>query len=671
MTKSKNMAKNVLMVLFVVFLMASCTNNGTVTVTSPDENVEVVFSLNEKNPEYSVTYKGKDVVLNSAMGFVLKDQNPLTSNFEITGTTTNTYDNTWEQVWGEKQFIRNHYNELQIDLQEVDGDQRKMSVYFRAFDNGVAFRYEIPEQESMENFVIMDEVTEFAMAGDHTAWWIKAYQPDRYEYLFTESAISEMDTVHTPLTMKTTNGLYVSLHEANLIDYASYTVVSKSDNKLVTGLVPWSDGTKVKTGAPLKTPWRTIQIAEKPGDLITNYMVLNLNEPNKLADLSYIKPSKYMGIWWGMHIGKYTFWESPDLGATTENAKMYIDFASEHGVPLLLIEGWNKGWTPQWYMNRMHQFSFTESVDAFDLEEVVEYGKERGVNLIGYHETGSNLISYLDQVDDGFALYRDLGIHDIKIGQVGSKLNMKEWHHGQFGVNYYRTILKKAADNKLAVNFHEPIKDTGERRTYPNMMTREGGRGMEYDAWSDGNPPNHLATIPFTRLLAGPMDFTPGIFDIMIKYREGRRVHTTLAKQLAAYVVVLSPTQMMAGLPENYEGHPALKFLLDVPVDWYDTKVLNAEIGGYVTMVRKDKASDDWYLGSVTNEKARDFIVDLSFLDEGKQYKAEIYADGEDCDLETNPTAIDISEKVVDANTQLNIKLAAGGGQAIRFTPVQ
>ncbi|WP_199898014.1 glycoside hydrolase family 97 catalytic domain-containing protein [Marinilabilia salmonicolor] len=516
------MIRNLFLVLMSVVVLASCSQ-GKVTVQSPDGNINVSFGLHETKPQYSVSYKGQEVVLNSAMGFILKDQAPLTEGFEITGSEVTSYDNTWEQVWGEKQFIRNHYNQLRVDLQETAEAGRQMSVFFRVFDNGVGFRYEIPEQEGMEDFVIMDEVTEFAMTDDHTAWWIKAYQPDRYEYLFTRSGISKMDTVHTPLTMQTADGLYLSLHEAALVDYASYTVVSMPGNKLVTGLVPWADGTKVKTSAPMKTPWRTIQIGEEPGDLITNYIVLNLNEPNKLEDHSYIKPSKYMGIWWGMHIGKYTFWESEDLGATTENAKRYINFASEHDVPLLLIEGWNNGWTPAWYENRMHQFSFTESVDDFDLKEVVEYGNKRGVKLIGYHETGSNLISYLDQVDDGFALYREIGIHDIKIGQVGSKLNMKEWHHGQFGVNYYRRILKKAAENKLAVNFHEPIKDTGERRTYPNMMTREGGRGMEYDAWSDGNPPSHLATLPFTRLLAGPMDFTPGTFDIMIKYREGRR----------------------------------------------------------------------------------------------------------------------------------------------------
>lgn len=661
--------KNVFLCILAAFVV-SCSNSG-LKVKSPDNKVVVKFSLEDSKPVYSVHFNGKEIVKPSAMGFILKDAVALDGNFELVAQKTSAFDETWEQVWGEKQHIRNNYNELIVDLQEKDGNKRKMSIVFRVFDYGIGFRYIIPEQEGLDSIIIMDELTRFNMPEDCKAWWIKAYQDNRYEYLFNETPISKMDTVHTPLTMfQEKNGVYLSLHEADLTDFASYTVASLKDGSLKTDLVPWSDGTKVKTKAGMKTPWRTIQLAEKPGDLITSYLILNLNEPNKLEDLSYIKPSKYMGIWWGMHIGKYTFWESPDLGATTKNSKMYIDFASKHGIPLLLIEGWNKGWTTEWYLDGMHEFSFTKSVDAFNLKEVVEYGRSKGVELIGYHETGSNLINYLAQIDTGMALYRDMGIHNIKIGQVGSRLNMKEWHHGQFGVNYYRFVLKKAAEYKMAVNFHEPIKPTGERRTYPNMMTAEGARGMEYDAWSTGNPPNHTATIPFTRLLAGPMDFTPGIFDVLIKYRGHTRVHTTVAKQLALMVVLYSPTQMLADLPENYEGHPAFKFLLDVPCDWYDTQVLNAEIGQYITTVRKDRNSEDWYLGSLTNEKAREFTVDLSFLDKGKKYRAEIYADGDSAHWETNPLPVSITNKEVDNTGKLNIKLAPGGGQAIRFTPL-
>lgn len=662
----------VLLLLGIVGLLStSCGNSHDVDVLSPEGNIKVRFELKDGTPFYSVSHKDARVVEPSAMGFLFQKEAPLNGDFTIVNTVTSSHDETWEQAWGEKQFIRDHHNELQVDLQEQGENQRKLKIIFRVFNDGVAFRYVIPEQDGVDNLVIMDELTEFVMPDDHKAWWIKAYQPERYEYLFNETLISEMDTVHTPLTMKTKDGLYLSLHEAALVDYASYTVASLDGNRLKTDLVPWSDGTKVRTGTPVETPWRTIQIAEKPGDLITSYMVLNLNEPNKLDDISYVQPNKYMGIWWALHIGKNTFWQGADHGATTENSKYYIDFASEHNIPLLLIEGWNPGWTQEWYLDAMHEFSFTEGVPGFDLTEVVEYGKERDVKLIGYHETGSNLINYLDQIDEAFDLYQEHGINDIKIGQVGSRLNMKEWHHGQFGVNYYAKVLQKAHEHQLAVNFHEPIKPTGLRRTYPNLMTGEGGRGMEYNAWSDGNPPEHETIIPFTRLLAGPMDYTPGIFDVMIKYREGRRVHTTVAKQLALYVLVHSPTQMLADLPENYDGHPAFQFLLDVPVDWYDTQVLDAEIGEHVTLVRKDKHSDDWYLGSVTNKKSRDFTFDLSFLDEGKKYKAQIYADGQDADWETNPTPVDIKEMEVDSNTELNVKLAPGGGQAIRFVAVQ
>ncbi len=374
-----------------------------------------------------------------------------------------------------------------------------------------------------------------------------------------------------------------------------------------------------------------------------------------------------MGIWWGMHIGKYTFWESEKQGATTENARKYIDFASEKGIDHLLIEGWNKGWTPSWYQNAMHMFSFTQCADGFNLEEVAKYAQSKGVHLIGYHETGSNLINYLKQIDDGMALYEKLGIQDVKIGHVGSRLNMKQWHHGQYAVNYYRYVLKKALEHHLTVNYHEPIKDTGERRTYPNMLSREGARGQEYDAWSDGNPPSHMCTLPFTRLLAGPMDFTPGIFDLETKQGYGRKVHSTLAKQLSYYVTIYSPIQMLADLPENYKDHPAFTFLQEVPTDWEDTKVLNGEIGEYVTIARKDRHSDDWFLGSMTNEKNRSFSFDLSFLTKGVDYMAEVYSDASGTTWENNPMGIAISKLKVNSETKLPAELGAGGGMAIHF----
>lgn len=664
--------KSLLILVTVAFLFScTATQNQSETVSSPEGKNSIQFELVNGVPYYSVSNNGKAVINPSKMGFVFSDDDTFNSNFEIINSQTSDFDETWEQVWGEKQHIRNNYNQLSVMLQEQNGKKRKMEIQFRAFDDGVAFRYIFSGNGTKDSLFIMDELTEFALAEDGDAWWIPAYRDNRYEYLYEKSPVAELDTVHTPLTLKSKSGLYLSLHEACLLDFSSMTLAQTEGNTLKCDLVPWSDGVKVKIDGSFKTPWRTVQIGDTAGDLITSYLILNLNEPNKLEDTSYIRPSKYLGIWWGMHISKYTFWEGEKHGASTKNSKMYIDYAQKLGIDRLLIEGWNKGWTQAWYENLMHEFNFTTCTDDFDLEELVKYGDAKGVKLIGYHETGSNLINYLSQIDEGMALYQKMGIHDIKIGQVGSRLNLKEWHHGQFGVNYYRYVLKKAAEYKLAVNFHEPIKATGERRTYPNMMSREGACGMEYNAWSEGNPPNHTLILAFTRLLAGPMDYTPGIFDLDEEQGfNNRKVHTTLAKQLSYYVTLYSPIQMLADLPDNYLGHPAYQFLADVPVDWADTKVLNAEIGEYITTIRKDKYSNDWFLGSMTNEKARAFTIDLAFLGEG-EYEAQIYADAPGITWENNPEEVVISTQKVNSETSLPLVLAKGGGAAIRFKKME
>ena len=664
--------KIISLIALALAIISGCNEKVTQQeLSSPEKKNTVRFELIDGVPYYSVKHGDTDVINPSKLGFEFKNQDELTSGFKIVETEVSSFDETWEQVWGEKQFIRNNYNQLGVTLQETTGEKRRLEIQFRAFDDGVAFRYLFPKQGITDSLFIIDEVTEFNFAHSGDAWWIPAYHEQRYENLFTKSPVSELDVVHTPLTIESESGLFLSVHEANLVDFASMVLEQTEGNSLVCDLVPWSDGTKVKTTAPFKTPWRTIQIGETPGELITSYLILNLNEPNKLEDTSWIQPHKYLGIWWGMHIGKYTFWESPTHGATTENAKMYIDYCEELNVSHLLIEGWNKGWTPNWYENAMHMFSFTESTPDFDLEEVVSYADSKGVSIIGYHETGSNIVNYKKQIDEGMGLYNELGIHDIKIGQVGSKLNMKEWHHGQFGVNYYRFVMDKAAKYKLAINFHEPIKDTGERRTWPHMLSREGARGMEYNAWSEGNPPGHGVILPFTRMLAGPFDFTPGIFDLDIEQGYGRKVHTTLAKQLAYYVTIYSPIQMLADLPEYYTNNPAFKFLQDVPVDWEDTKVLNGEIGEYITTVRKDRHSNDWYLGSTTNKKVREFDVELSFLEDGATYEAQIYADAPGITYENNPEKVEISSIEVTRNTVLPIRLVEGGGMAVRFKKLQ
>jgi alpha-glucosidase len=666
------MLKKIILPAFLVALTvvgnAQAQKSKSYELASPGGINKIKFELVNNAPKYAVSHGKTEVITPSDMGFLLKNNEDFSSNFEVTGVKNSTFDETWEQVWGEKKNIRNHYNQLVVQLQQKDKNKRKLEIQFRAFDDGIAFRYVYPKQETKDSIFIMDEKTTFNLKEDGKAWWIPANRENRDEYLFKDAPVSTLDTVLTPLTIESKSGLKLSFHEANLKDFASMTLVNTTGTQLKSDLVPWSDGVKVRVKDTFTSSWRTLQIGENSGDLITSYLILNLNDPNKLGNTSYFKPYKYFGIWWGMHIGKYSFWESPIQGATTKHAEEYIDFTAKEGFHHLLIEGWNKGWTPAWYENRMHMFSFTKSADNFDLEKVVEYGNKKGVALIGYHETGSNLINYLKEVDDAFALYKKLGMHSVKIGHVGSKLNMKENHFGQFGVNYFRYILEKAAQYDLAVLYHESIKDTGERRTFPNMVSREAARGQEYNAWSEGNPPNHLTIIPFTRLLSGPMDFTPGIFDVEVKQGyPGKRVHGTTAQQLALYVTIYAPIQMMADLPENYEGKPALQFLKDVPTDWEDTKVLEGKIGEYITTVRKDRNSADWFLGTITNEKARDVEVSLSFLDKNATYEAQIYADAEGTDETHNPSAVAISKKTVKASDVLKLHLGGAGGAAIRF----
>jgi len=649
--------------ILIAFISIACTTKTPDDqVKSPDGNLVVNVWVEQGRPYYSASYKGEAIIRTSALGLVLMNGDSLSNDLVISAVNRKSFNETWEQPWGEERLVVNHYNEYAGTFIEKEGNKRTFQIIFRVFNDGLGFRYIVPEQPNLHEFTIMDELTEFVMADNYTAWWIPAYRDNRYEYLFTKSSINKMDTVHTPLTMEAKNGVHLSIHEANLTNYAAMTLAALGDNRLKCDLIPWSDGTKVKTAAPMQSPWRTVQVGDNAGDLITSRLILNLNEPNKLKDLSWVKPMKYLGIWWAMHTNKYTFWESPNHGASTKHSMEYIDYCKKLGIDNLLIEGWNTGWTPDWYKNRLHVFNFTQCANDFDFKKVTDYARENHVNIIGYHETGSNIDNYLNQIDKAMQMYKDAGMHSVKVGQVGSRLMLKEWHHGQYGVNYYKKVLDKALEYQLAVNFHEPIKPTGLQRTYPHLISQEGARGTEYDAWSEGNPPEHTVILPFTRMLGGPMDFTPGIFKIKTTH-----VHTTLAKQLAFYLTIYSPIQMLADLPENYIGHPAFKFLKDVPVNWETTKVINAKIGEYFTVVRKDIAGNDWYLGSITNEKPREFVIDLTFLDPGRKYRAEIYADAKDAEFDVNPEAYEISQKEVDNSMHLTIKLAKGGGQAIRF----
>lgn len=666
----------VLLIISTTLLFYGCESGQRKkhSIASPDGAIHLNFSVKNDTAFYSVLKDGKVVIDQSKLGFVLDQIDDLSGGFQMENVEKSSFSENWEQPWGEKREILNHFNQLTVHLTEKAGLKRKLDIVFRVFNDGVGFRYVFPEQENLTEFRILNELTEFNLPGDYEAWWQPAYRPDRYEYLYKKNRLSEVtDTMHTPLTMEVNDSLFISIHEANLTDYASMTLFNKKGNILECDLVPWSTGIKVYANTPFQTPWRTIQIAEKPGDLISSYLILNLNEPNCLEDVSWIKPAKYVGIWWEMHINKSTWSEGARHGATTQNVKRYIDFAAANNMKGVLVEGWNLGWNTEWWKDGSG-FDFTTPFADFDIQEITEYAASKGVELVGHHETGGAIDNYEAQMESAYAFYEKYGVNFIKTGYVNPNgMNGKEWHHSQFGVRHYRKSIETAARHHIMLDIHEPIKDTGIRRTFPNIMTREGSRGMEFNAWSTdgGNPPEHETILPFTRLLAGPMDFTPGIFNISIPENKDNQVNTTLAKQLALYVVIYSPLQMAADLPENYVDQPAFRFIREVPVDWDDTRVLNGEIGEYVTIVRKDRNSDCWFLGSITDEQVRVFTVNLDFLDHDARYKAVVYSDGPQAHYKNNPLAIQIEEREVTSEQSLTINLAPGGGQAISFEKLE
>lgn len=656
-------ALHIIFFLAVAVIHSAC--NDVFRVSSPNGEISVEFQIKEGEAYYRVYKENQLLISDSRLGFRLKDQTDLADGFSVTDFNRFSKDNTWSQPWGEVKNIRENYNGLLLTLEQSDTKSRKINVVFKVFDDGVGFRYKFPEQDNLDELVITEELTQFNLVQDMDAWWIPAYgEATDYEYLFENSKVSSLDqNVHTPLTMESGDSLFVSIHEAALVDFAAMTL-KPSGTQLKADLVPWSTGESVITKAPAKTPWRTIQIAGTAGDLITSYLILNLNEPSKIEDTSWITTGKYGGIWWGMHVNTQTWGSGPMHGASTQNVKEMIDFAADHSLAGVLVEGWNEGWDNDWSAGN---FDFDKPYQDFDIEEISRYATEKGVCIIGHHETGGNVPNYERQIEDAFRFCNQYKIPAVKTGYVAKKINGKEWHQSQYSVNHYNYVTELAAKYKLMLDIHEPVKATGLRRTYPNLMTREGARGTEYEAWSEGNPPEHTVILPFTRCLAGPLDYTPGIFDINIKSRPDNRIHTTLAKQLALYVTIYSPWQMVADLPENYLNQPAYQFINDVPTDWEETKVLNAKIGDYLTVVRKDRVSDDWYLGSITDEDPRNLTIALDFLMPGKQYKAYVYADGSNAHVDTNPTEITISEAVVSAEQTMDLQLAAGGGQAIRF----
>jgi hypothetical protein len=672
---------------------------------SPDEKIALEFSLDESGkPFYEVVFKQDTIIQKSSLGFDFEDSNSFLDDFEVINSSTKKVNETWQMPWGEQLDVVNNYNELRVELQEKSVLKRKLNIVFKVYNDGVGFRYEFPEQENLEEVLIAEENTEFNLTEDYKTFWIPG-DWDIYEHLYSTTKLSEIDAsvkrnhpslgqthipenaVNTPVTLVGENGIHLSFHEAALLDYAGMTLkVDTANLSLKSNLVGSRNTTyKVKRELPFHTPWRTIQITENAPDLIQSNLIVNLNEPNKLGDVSWFTPMKYTGVWWEMHLGKSSWDYGMEMvdgkwtdtgkahgkhGATTENVKNFIEFSAKNNIGGVLVEGWNTGWE-QWigFEDREGVFDFVTPYPDYNLDEVTAYAKEKGVEIIMHHETSAATATYEKQQDSAYALMQKYGMHAVKSGYVGKILPKGEYHHGQYMVNQYNNAAIKAAKYQVAVNAHEPIKATGLRRTYPNIISREGLRGQEFNAWSSdgGNPPEHLPIVAFTRMLAGPIDFTPGIFNIKFdEFKTQNQVNTTLAHQLALYVVIYSPVQMAADLVEHYKANPKpLQFIKDVGVDWSETKVLNGEVGEFVTIARKERVTGNWFLGSITDENSRDIEVDFSFLDEKTTYEVKIYKDGKDAHWDKNPLDIEFETLKVKRNMKLKFHLAAGGGIAI------
>ncbi|MDM4766772.1 glycoside hydrolase family 97 protein [Pelomonas sp. SE-A7] len=667
------------LVLVLALVGTAALAAPAVELKSPDGRLSIAVSLDrDGRASYSVSRLGKPLIAPSSLGFLLADAPKLDRGFALESRTAATeHDERWEQPWGEQQFIRNRYKELDLVLREQEGLQRRLGLRLRAYDDGVALRYLFPEQPNLKQVQIGEELTEFNIASPGTAWWNTAFEWDREEYLYKRTPIEQVGLAQTPMTLRMADGVHLALHEAALVDYAGMNLVRVEDRRLKAQLTPGSGGQpKVVRTAPFATPWRMIQIADSAARLAESRLMLNLNEPNALGDVSWFKPMKYVGIWWEMHQNLSTWSSGPTHGATTANALRHIDFAARHGFGGVLIEGWNKGWDGNWVADS-HKFSFTEPYADFDLERITAYASSKGVQLIGHHETGANAANYERQLGPALDLYARLGVGSIKTGYVADAAQAKVlgsdgverygWHEGQDMVRHHLKVVQEAAKRRIAINPHEPVKDTGLRRTYPNWISREGARGQEYNAWgSPGNPPEHEVNLVFTRLLSAPMDFTPGI--LAMKTQQPAGVVTTWAKQLALYVVIYSPIQMAADLLDNYEKHPLpFEFIKQVPVDWSETRVLNGEVGDYVTIARKQRGGEDWYLGAITDEHPRSLELKLDFLEPGARYRAHIYRDGPRANYTTAREDLVVERREVGSASRLVLRLAPGGGQAIRF----
>ena len=676
------------------------------SITSPNGQLQLNFSVNSQGePVYELFYKGKAVIKPSKLGLELKNDPGLMNGFTLADTQTSTFDETWEPVWGEVKQIRNHYNEMAVTLDQKAQD-RNIIIRFRLFDDGLGFRYEFPLQKNLNYFVIKEERTQFAMTGDHKAFWIPG-DYDTQEYDFTESKLSEIrglmksaitgnasqtqfspTGVQTSLQMKTADGLYINLHEAALVDY-SCMHLNLDDKNLVfeSWLTPDAVGDKGYMQAPCKSPWRTVIVSDDARDILASKLTLNLNEPCAYEDVSWIKPVKYVGVWWEMIAGKSTWAYTDELpsvklgetdysktkpngrhGANNENVKRYIDFAAANGFDQVLVEGWNEGWEDWFGHSKDYVFDFVTPYPDFDVNMLNAYAKSKGVKLMMHHETSSSVRNYERHMDKAYQFMVDNGYNAVKSGYVGNIIPRGEHHYGQWMNNHYLYAVKKAADYKICVNGHEAVRPTGLCRTYPNLIGNESARGTEYEAFG-GSKPFHTTLLPFNRLIGGPMDYTPGIFDTKLDFMGDLphgQVQTTLAKQLALYVTLYSPLQMAADLVENYEKHmDAFQFIKDVAVDWDDSRYIEAEPGDYITVARKAKGTDNWFVGGITDENARTANFTLDFLTPGKQYVATLYADGKDADYKENPTSYQIKKGIVTNKTKMSVKEARSGGFAL------
>jgi len=702
----RNMRTFISRFFFLLLFLGVTAGMRAEQLVSPNGQLRLNFSVNAQGePVYELYYKDKVVIKPSKLGLELKDDPGLMNGFTLAGVQTSTFDETWQPVWGEEKEIRNHYNEMAVTLNQQAQD-RHIVLRFRLFDDGLGFRYEFPLQKNLNYFVIKEEHTQFAMAGDHTAFWIPG-DYDTQEYDYTESRLSEIrglmpgaitdnasqtqfspTGVQTALQMKTADGLYINLHEAALVDY-SCMHLNLDDKNLVfeSWLTPDAQGNKGYLQAPCTSPWRTVIVSDDARDILASRITLNLNEPCAYDDVSWIKPVKYVGVWWEMIAGKSTWAYTDDLlsvklgqtdysktkpngrhGANNEHVKKYIDFAAANGLDQVLVEGWNQGWEDWFGHSKDYVFDFVTPYPDFDVEMLNDYAHSKGVKLMMHHETSSSVRNYERHLDKAYQFMVDHGYNAVKSGYVGDIIPRGEHHYGQWMNNHYLYAVKKAAEYKIMVNGHEAVRPTGLCRTYPNLIGNESARGTEYEAFG-GSKPFHTTLLPFNRLIGGPMDYTPGIFDIRLDFMGDQphgQVQTTLAKQLALYVTLYSPLQMAADLVENYEKHmDAFQFIKDVAVDWDESRYLEAEPGDYITIARKAKGSNNWFVGGINDENARTAEFKLDFLDADKKYVATLYADGKDADYKDNPTSYQIKKGIVTAKTRFSVQEARSGGFAL------